>query len=512
MRQLKESLAKDNLNHISLHDAIIRRDRKNPGNAYEFNIIFPKAPWGDLLQFIQGGWSYDFETYDLNDRFQEMATEGTNERARQLLEQCRGIADALNFLHSGFQTEYEPQKVVCAHMDLKPDNIIIFAQGPVGLWKICDFGISVVRPESEMRHKQNLGTIRDYEETKTMRTEPKRGEGAGTYVPPEMHDGRTPSAKKMAGRRSDIWSFGAVFSEIFAFAADGPNGREKFREARMEKLANDLGGTNTRFYRKVQSNSPSRLPPPHLPVQSATELAFEVKPRVFEWLENKVLNTDGDPVPWRREWVECIKGMLEVEVKNRPRSEDVLKGVEGVLQTASAPQIGDNRAGPRVTDKEHDPIRSHPKSWLAETSTQDGNEYAASGSTVYPPVPHPPTGSDTSVPGHGIPRLNRRPLRGIEKLDVDSRDFKTTKQVAVNDEYVAYLSENHLRIFAISAAAGEFLSEPVIKTLPKRTSWTNLALSGSYIAITGKDYSGKPKVAPIFPVLPCGRQTYPSSR
>ena len=186
LRILKQSLRKSE--SVFGHYAVI----KHGLNSY---VLMPYAKLGDLWQFLHGGKNPgDEDYYDFPSRFPHLTPEN---RASELIAQCWSIADALVWLH-GDITLPEKGKVPCAHMDLKPSNILIDEDNKshVGKWKISDFGLSVIYEKSD------VVTVRDYLSQLSMNTRPKRVEG--TYTAPEVKlaGGR---GEKGVGLRSDVW-------------------------------------------------------------------------------------------------------------------------------------------------------------------------------------------------------------------------------------------------------------------------------------------------------------------
>lgn len=146
------------------------------GNS--FSIIFPLAECS-LEDYLQGDASFDFDS-------------------EHTWKQMQGIADGLAFLHGLREDEPNEDKKkeyisIAYHLDLKPENILIINN----IFQITDFGLATVKKKLLLKQLES------------------DSDGAGNaggyspYAPPE-HGTRT--EKDYAAH--DIWSLGAIFSEI----------------------------------------------------------------------------------------------------------------------------------------------------------------------------------------------------------------------------------------------------------------------------------------------------------
>ncbi|OQD88652.1 hypothetical protein PENANT_c003G02955 [Penicillium antarcticum] len=114
-----------------------------------------------------------------------------------------GVAGGLKFLHKGIDMPLGG-KLVCYHMHLKLDNILIFLdkiddngkRKPHYIWKISDFGMSRIRYQDD-----------------------NEVEWQGTYLAPES---LLPS--KSMKTASDVWSLGFIISVLFTYLAEGTDG------------------------------------------------------------------------------------------------------------------------------------------------------------------------------------------------------------------------------------------------------------------------------------------------
>ena len=325
MRLLKLGLAS---NHsISVHYAILECGE---GLHSKFFTIFPRAELGDLGQFLRGSNHGDTEgeeqgqLYGFEKTFPHASgvNIGQTKLAHALLQQCGKLAGALKFLHMGFPVD--GKWVRCAHMDLKPNNVIIFGgDGAVGRWKLCDFGISVF--------KDNVGPQGDGSSTSsawdcnaqlTMNTKARRG--SGQYQAPEIHErwgafynvaDNTEDTYGRVGRSSDIWSFGCIFAEVLAFALGGPSYVKEFHATRKQKIH---GIQYEYFYSPIQSGylGPSPMP----------DTGFIVCPQMLHWLDQHC-KPDSSSAVWTSCWAGHIKRILQVDPNKRPGAKELERDV-----------------------------------------------------------------------------------------------------------------------------------------------------------------------------------------
>ncbi|CZR60699.1 uncharacterized protein PAC_10595 [Phialocephala subalpina] len=279
-------------------------------------ILLPLAAYGDLEMFLHSGVRPGrSKIYDFDLRFKD--TRGI-ELAFPLLDECFAIASALEWLHNHIKIKKGAGTVnlFCAHLDLKPANILIQADSnsPVGKWVLSDFSISVIK-EGTRGQDSNYGSIGDYVSQLTVNF-PRRQEG--TYQAPEVKlyakNLNQPSYiapdQKDIERKSDIWSFGCILSEVIAFSL----GRDKF--VGEFSNARKTGERDDYFYSEVRGTMSMIDIIPSSGV-------YEVRPAVNAWLDRLCT---GEARPQR--WVDCcvgtIKKILIVDFQARPDATDLL--------------------------------------------------------------------------------------------------------------------------------------------------------------------------------------------
>ncbi|CZR55968.1 uncharacterized protein PAC_05856 [Phialocephala subalpina] len=239
----------------------------------DFVIISPLADL-DLAAFFKGNY------------------EGFNHRQREfspydLFQEAACLAGALNFLHNGL--ELRGRKIACAHLDFKPDNILVrwtatSQSTSVGQWLIHDFGTSRIKESSEEPNALAPGDfLTRFSLTKAQRT-------PSTYQAPEVQD----NTERTTGRESDMWSFGCILCVALAFALGGP------------RFVTDLGnatfdGRNDWFYTKVDG-------------------VAVVKVAISEWLNSRTAGRQEDT--WISRIIELAFKMLVITPAGRMKAEE----------------------------------------------------------------------------------------------------------------------------------------------------------------------------------------------
>lgn len=219
------------------------------GNA--FMIIMPLANHYSLEVFFWEGQlplndSGEYATkYVFGDKFSGIKTDADLHKA--VVKQVYQLADGLLWLHQGLG-DFEKPNSYLAHMDLKPDNILIHGNPqdkgtPVGTWMITDFGISAFYKNSH-EPIQDMPTIRNL----TSRLTSLSVRGRGPYQPPEitlerkneeLHPAHR-SRHMLDYRQCDVWSFGCVSLDALAFALNRRQGIQEIREVRTQDGNNNL--------------------------------------------------------------------------------------------------------------------------------------------------------------------------------------------------------------------------------------------------------------------------------
>jgi len=266
----------------------------------DFNVFFP---WTDM----------DLGVF-LHDR-QHGTTQP--ETGVYMLEEASNLADALDFLHTRIRIPGRGH-VTCAHMDLKPENIVVQPRSRASsdmMWLITDFDISVVRTviakchqeSSGLNDSQALDSVRDLAGDLTNKAccrEP------GPFQAPEIQGikGQEPSLG------SDIWSLGCVLSLVLCSVVEGSKGVAQLDKERCRDNASGF------FYTRKQS------PPDHNNAST-----WEVNHFVVHNLEGLVVRHKKRHQKWLSPFVDLIKDTMEIGIDQRPQAAECLKHLRQIL-------------------------------------------------------------------------------------------------------------------------------------------------------------------------------------
>lgn len=201
------------------------------------NIATTKASleWGNTYSLF-----FDLAKYDLWEYFtQEADTIKTLEDKRRLFSQTIGLAGALAHLHEELYLDSTNEQLQCYHMDLKPQNILVFETNGKHIFKISDFGISQIKrvpfnqPASE-HHVSFLGIFQSRKPDESPSSGVHNSRYGGTYAAPEAR-GKSDTVT----RKSDVWSLGCVITLILTFLHNPSQGIDQFQKARARDRSHD---------------------------------------------------------------------------------------------------------------------------------------------------------------------------------------------------------------------------------------------------------------------------------
>ena len=143
-----------------------------------------------------------------------------------------GLASAIDKFHNYSCTELDISLLGCHH-DLRPHNILVHGQQ----FLLADFGLS------------NLKTVAEGSKTTWK-------DGDSRYLAPECEDWNESFKPGEVGRKSDIWSFGCVLSEVITYMMLGPLGVKEFEQFR--KVSPDKSNKNWTFYSFHSGTKPNK--------------------------------------------------------------------------------------------------------------------------------------------------------------------------------------------------------------------------------------------------------------
>ncbi|KAG4263751.1 serine/threonine protein kinase [Fusarium proliferatum] len=216
-----------------------------------------------------------------------------------LISSAMGLADGLNFLHN-LVYDSPDQSTICYHLDLKPDNVLLFKKHPGSsnddamIWKLSDFGISRIKIMEKEKKKEDLFNNPFKTETSQSgavgASATHNVRGLSTFLPPEAGSQRQEMTEK-----SDIWSLGCIISVLFTYMAHGPQGVEQYSRDRMKQSNTPFDTfwqlrliTGLNFNKAVSSKHKSLIKEAY--ERNTTEA--DAVSSMLEFLEEKVLRTD----------------------------------------------------------------------------------------------------------------------------------------------------------------------------------------------------------------------------
>ena len=204
------------------------------------NIATTKASleWGNTYSLF-----FDLAKYNLWDYFMNpTVTMESLEEKGSLFGRTIGLAGALGYLHEELFLSSENKRLQCYHLDLKPQNILVFEKDGEEIWKIADFGISQIKriPINASHHESehNVSFLDKVFHSKTPVIEPTSGVDnsryGGTYAAPEAKE-----KSDTVTRKSDVWSLACVITLVLTFLHDQKRGIEEFQKSRARDRSHD---------------------------------------------------------------------------------------------------------------------------------------------------------------------------------------------------------------------------------------------------------------------------------
>lgn len=332
LERLKTSTAKHD--HIMLHQATM---------SYRNNylVLLPLAELGDLRQFLYVnhvatlGPSEPHIPVD----FLRLSVSERKDIQLALMTKCMHVADALQWLHNGRPSTTDH---IFAHLDLKPDNILLTRRDdyPFGCWKLADFSLAVC----PRRSRSSESAAHEWHSRK-----PLHRPQTGDYSAPEFA-----SNIEQVGRSSDVWSFACILSEVLTLALTDRDQVKEFHKLRKH-------GENHAFYTVRQSRELA-------PAAQASYYAV-VKPEVDAWLERLREREE------QNQWIICftciVRKYLDPRQDRRPSSDVLLQDLKhGVRHLESHHQDIDRECWALLNHQYSETSSNPPDNPLIEITPQ----------------------------------------------------------------------------------------------------------------------------------------------
>lgn len=204
------------------------------------NIATTKASleWGNTYSLF-----FDLANCNLWDFFMINAdVVKTLKEKRRVFSQTIGLASALHYLHDELYLASTNERLQCYHLDLKPQNILVFGTSGNEIWKISDFGISQIKRispnKSQSAAEHHVSFLDKIFKSKKPDEDPSSGVDnsryGGTYAAPEAKE-----KSDTVTRKSDVWSLACVITLVLTFLHNPSHGIAQFQKSRSRDRSHD---------------------------------------------------------------------------------------------------------------------------------------------------------------------------------------------------------------------------------------------------------------------------------
>ena len=202
------------------------------------NIATTRASleWGNTYRLF-----FDLAKCNLWEYFEQYGdTIRTLEDKQSVFGQTIGLAGALAYLHDDLYLASTNEQLQCYHLDLKPQNILVFERSGKRIWKISDFGISQIKriPINQSTSEHHVSFLDNIFKLKEPDKDPSSGVDnsryGGTYAAPEAKE-----KSDTVTRKSDVWSLGCVITLVLTFLHNPSQGIDQFQKARARDRSHD---------------------------------------------------------------------------------------------------------------------------------------------------------------------------------------------------------------------------------------------------------------------------------
>ena len=443
----------------------------------KFMILIPLAELRDLDVFLRGGnialddTRNQEKVYDFSKEFPGMVPPNPLLQAA-LFNQLFELASALVWLHEDLRILGSLDRY-CAHMDLKPGNILIIRdeRSHVGRWVISDFGISLF-VKSTNKKALKVHSIRDVGPRLTSRVhQDKVDRGRGPYEPPEV------SNEDVDGRKCDVWSFGCVLSDVMEFALGGTSAVDSFRLRRY--CRDHLQGIDDNFYQL----KPSMNTEPRIRNDSNTQ----VKKEVLEWFDKRSSRLLS---PWVGDCIKLLKRMIVIDPGPRASARYTMEQLNKLMAThfqngAILPQDvlrAETPAQPPIAPLEVE-LKKHSSMREASSIGHQISVPTIPEKGIITAVVVPPASDQRGV------QFNATAIAGLDPLEhitLPNHGKAIDVAVSANGEHVALLYAGSVRIYILEKGVN---ARPEI-ILPSTTKWMKLCTTAHYLAVYGIKATG----------------------
>lgn len=392
-----------------------------------------------------------------------------------LFNQLFEVASALVWLHEDLRILGSLDRY-CAHMDLKPGNILITRDkdSRVGRWMIADFGISLFE-KSTNKKESKVHSIRDVGPRLTSRAyQDEVIRGRGPYEPPES------SNEDVDGRKCDVWSFGCVLSDVMEFALGGRLAVDDFRLRRFCK--DRFQSADDYFYQLKPSLD--------LEPKSRNISNTQVKNEVLDWFD---IRFSLPPSPWVKDYIGLLKSMLVIDPVQRATARDTMRRldelmakyfIKGALIQQEVPGASNPPQPPNLQ------LEVKPKVDIMHEENVIGPQISVSippEEGVITTVIVPPALDQRGV------QINDIAITGVDplaRITLPNHGKAVDVAVSANGEHVALLYPSSVRIYLVKNAVA---ATPEIR-LPSTTKWVRLCTTAHYLAVYGIKTTGHKEV------------------
>ena len=278
------------------------------------NILYPWAEL-NLAELLSGDYNCVLER-------------GVKLTPHALVSQLHQLSHGLQFMHNELYVD-GPKN--CSHLDLKPDNILIFlgqedhrseAQGSntVMHWKIADFGLSALLDRDESQNRVGGHAPGTFQRSSMIEhSSLPAPRPPGPFQAPEMQAGST------VNRSTDMWSFGCISCVVFAFVLGGPLEEHELFLQRKGRYVNDYFWT------------------------TAADDSFVVKPEIEGWLSLQETKWGSESnLGWIRRAMTLVRKLLQINkslrlqaTKTRAELLEILRMTEKLPMLWTLPPVSD---------------------------------------------------------------------------------------------------------------------------------------------------------------------------